>query len=161
METNYLTDTKVSRSKNGRSKSYTYSTVIPKVIVNKFKLDKGKKLYWDITDKDKILITPELPEEESIQAGYDILNDILIKGNSSQQYTQALNTIKSNLETPDETKPMETKITDLVTYYNNLSNQDDKDGFTKVLLYLLDYPLGMENQYQILKAVYQEITQTD
>lgn len=58
MENNYLTNTKVSASKNGKSKSYTYSTVIPKVIVNKFGIEKGKKLYWDI-DGDKIVITPE------------------------------------------------------------------------------------------------------
>ena len=53
----YLTETKVSKSGNGKSKSYTYSTVLPKPIVNKFKLDKGRKLYWDIKDH-KIIITP-------------------------------------------------------------------------------------------------------
>ena len=59
MENNYLTNTKVSASKNGKSKSYTYSTVIPKPILNKIKLVKGQVLYWDIDD-NKIIITPEV-----------------------------------------------------------------------------------------------------
>ena len=56
----YLTETKVSKS---GSKNYTYSTVLPKPIVNKFKLDKGRKLYWDIKDH-KIIITPVPLNEE-------------------------------------------------------------------------------------------------
>ena len=159
METNYLTNTKVSKSKNGKSKSYTYSTVIPKVIVNKFGLEKGKKLYWDINDKDTILITPELPEEESIQAGNDILTDMLINGNTAP-YSQALSTIKTELEIPDETKTTDAKVQSLVNYYNG-TNPEGKDGFTQVVTYLLDYPLNLPDQYEILREVYKQITQSN
>ena len=59
----YLTESKVSgksnKNKKGEITSYTYSTVIPKPILNKIKLVKGHVLYWDIDD-DKIIITPEV-----------------------------------------------------------------------------------------------------
>lgn len=50
---NYLTTTKVSKNKS------TYSTVIPAPIKNKFEIEKGQVLYWDI-DKNKIIITPDV-----------------------------------------------------------------------------------------------------
>lgn len=61
---NYLTTTKVSKNKS------TYSTVIPAPIKNKFGLEKGQILFWDIED-NKIIITPDLvnnglPETPSI-----------------------------------------------------------------------------------------------
>ena len=158
--TGYLTQTKVSKSRNGQSKSYTYSTVIPKVIVNKFELEKGKKLYWDIGDNGTIIIAPELPEEDSIQAGYDILNDMLFN-NNSRYYLPALERITQTLNSTD--LDTESKVNDLVTYYNNINpnTKESINGFEKVVLYLLDYPLNLTDQYEILKEVYNQITQTD
>jgi bifunctional DNA-binding transcriptional regulator/antitoxin component of YhaV-PrlF toxin-antitoxin module len=154
MKDNYLTETKVSKSQNGKSKTFTYSTVIPKVIVTKFGLDKGNKLCWDI-DGNKILITPELPETPSIEAGYDILNDMLIKG-KTKAYTLPYNSISNALKS---NKPDDEKVKDIVTTYNNNKNKgyNNPDEFKKVVLYLLDYPLTPE-QHEILKKAYDEIT---
>lgn len=60
----YLTTTKVSKNKS------TYSSVIPAPIKNKFGLEKGQILFWDIED-NKIIITPDfvgddLPENPKI-----------------------------------------------------------------------------------------------
>lgn len=151
MENNYLTKTKVSKSNNGKGKSFTYSTVIPKMIITKFGLDKGKNLYWNI-ENGNIIITPELPEEASIQAGYDILNDMLINENRAQ-YTSSANLIKEVLNQNSTDKE---KINILITRYK--SNKTDQEAFTKVVLYLLDYPLNLPNQYEILSQVYEEIT---
>ena len=154
MKDNYLTETKVSKSNNGKGKSFTYSTVIPKVIVTKFGLDKGRKLYWDIDD-GKILINPELPEEASINAGNEIFTDMFINGNISR-YREPLDTIKTKLSNSDITK--EDKINNLVEHYNTIVvNTDGKDEFKKVVLYLLDYPLNLPDQYEILQAVYDKI----
>ena len=152
MDTNHLTETKVSKSNNGKGKSFTYSTVIPKVIVNKFGLDKGRKLYWDI-DSDNILITPELPEETSIQAGLDILQDMLL--NNNQAYSLTYSSIRTHLSKKDISK--EEKVNNILQVYDN-TYVDDKEPFKKVVLYLLDYPLGYPDQYEILNKVYEEIT---
>ena len=152
MENNYLTETKVSKSNNGKGKSFTFSTVIPKVIVTKFGLDKGTKLYWDI-DNGIIQIMPELPETKSIEAGLEIFNDMLINGNTAP-YKQALETIKNSLNsntTNDE------KVKSLVNHYNGLQKPNQYE-FKKVVTYLLDYPLNIPDQYEILNQVYDEIT---
>lgn len=147
---------KANKDKKGNIKSYSFSTAIPKSVLNKLGLTKGQLLYWD-TDKNKIIITPEVqptpaPEEASIQAGYEILNDMLINGNKIP-YTNNVNFIKEilNLE-----KPKEEKVELLITRYN--SDKTEKDGFKKVVIYLLDYPLNLPDQYEILQAVYDEIT---
>lgn len=150
----YLTESKVSKSRNGKSQSYTYSTVIPKPIVNKFGLDKGRKLYWDINERS-IVITPELPEDKSIEAGLDILNDFIINGNN--HYSTYSKTILSKLQ---QDRDPEEIVEDLVQDYK-LENRDDyKEYYTKVVTYLLDYPTAPD-QYEILKEVYNQITQTD
>lgn len=153
-KTGYLTESKVSKSRNGKSQSYTYSTVIPKPIVNKFGLDKGRKLYWDINERS-IVITPELPEDKSIEAGLDILNDFIINGNN--HYSTYSKTILSKLQ---QDRDPEEIVEDLVQDYK-LENRDDyKEYYTKVVTYLLDYPTAPD-QYEILKEVYNQITQTD
>lgn len=165
----YYDSTKVSskenKNKKGEVTSYSYSTAIPKPILNKLGLKKGQLLYWDIDDY-KIVITPDLiptstPEEESVEAGYDILQDMLINANTSV-YINALSSIKTELKYPNEVKTIENKITSLVEYYNDiLSKPEEKIGFTQVVKYLLDYPLDLQNQYEILQEVYDQITQTD
>ena len=152
MENNYLTETKVSKSNNGKGKSFTFSTVIPKVIVTKFGLDKGTKLYWDI-DNGIIQIMPELPETKSIEAGLEIFNDIFIYGNTAT-YKQALETIKNSLNS-DTTN--DEKVKSLVIHYNGLQKPNQYE-FKKVVTYLLDYPLNIPDQYEILREVYDEIT---
>ena len=152
MENNYLTETKVSKSNNGKGKSFTFSTVIPKVIVTKFGLDKGTKLYWDI-DNGIIQIMPELPETKSIEAGLEIFNDMLINGNTAT-YKQALETIKNSLNS-DTTN--DEKVKSLVNHYNGLQKPNQYE-FKKVVTYLLDYPLNIPDQYEILREVYDEIT---
>lgn len=163
METNtniekagYLAESKVSKSNNNKGKSFTYSTVIPKPIVNKFGLDKGRKLYWDIDDLS-ITITPELPEDDSIQAGYDILNDMLINGNTTS-YIRAFSNIKTHLEAKGE--DTNSKITHIVDIYTSSRDETEKANFKQVVLYLLDYPTTPEN-HEIIKEVYNEITKTD
>ena len=152
MENNYLTETKVSKSNNGKGKSFTFSTVIPKVIVTKFGLDKGTKLYWDI-DNGIIQIMPELPETKSIEAGLEIFNDMLINGNTAP-YKQAMETIKNSLNS-DTTN--DEKVKSLVNHYNGLQKPNQYE-FKKVVTYLLDYPLNIPDQYEILREVYDEIT---
>lgn len=157
---NYITETKVSRSKNGKSKAFTYSTVIPKPILNKFNLEKGQVLYWDI-DENKLIITPEVrpmavPEEASIQAGYDILNDFIVNGNN--HYGTYSTTIISKLKSKQS---KEDTIENLIHDYKMETREEYKEYFKKVVLYLLDYPLNIPNQYEILTEVYEEITKTD
>ena len=153
MENNYLTETKVSKSNNGKGKSFTFSTVIPKVIVTKFGLDKGTKLYWDI-DGLSIIITPELPETKSIEAGLEIFNDMLINGNTAP-YKQALETIKDKLNDPYPTK--DEKVKSLVKHYNEI-DKPNQYQFKKVVTYLIDYPIGLPHQHEIVNAVYDELT---
>lgn len=153
---NYITETKVSRSKNGKGKTYTYSTVIPKPILNKFNLEKGQVLYWDI-DENKLIITPEVrpiavPEEASIQAGNEILNDFII--NSNNHYCTYSSTIISRLNSQ---KTKEDKIESLVYDYKMENREEYKGYYKKVVLYLLDYPLNIPDQYEILREVYEEI----
>lgn len=152
----YLTESKVSKSKNGKSKSYTYSTVLPKPIVNKFGLDKGRKLYWDIQEYN-IIITPELqPQptigEESIKAGNDILHEMLFEGNN--KYLECCTKIKEilNLNTTDDKK-----TTKIIEFYKS-NKETSGEELAKVILYLLDQPVDPENN-EILKEVYKEITQ--
>ena len=155
---NYITETKVSRSKNGKGKTYTYSTVIPKPILNKFNLEKGQVLYWDI-DENKLIITPEVrpiavPEEASIQAGTEMLNDILFNKGHSNYYTSSIEFIKETLNQPDKTNKEKVNI---LVNYSEVGKENDKKGFKQVVLYLLDYPLNLPNQYEILREVYEEI----
>lgn len=165
---NYIDTTKVSSKKN-KGNSYSFSTAIPKPILNKLRLTKGQILYWDI-DENKIIITPEIkplptPEEDSIKAGYEILNDMLINGKASI-YTTPFNSIVEVLsDKKPNVKTNEDKINFLVTQYKTVYSdrrngiiKDNQRGFKQVVLYLLDYPLNLPNQYEILKEVYEEIT---
>lgn len=151
----FLTTTKVSKNKS------TYSSVIPAPIKNKFGLEKGQVLFWDIED-NKIIIVPEvkrdgLPETPSIEAGLQIFEDMLFNHNANI-YTNALESIKTELNFPSDVKSMEDKINSLVDHYNEiLSKSEDKEGFKQVVLYLLDYPLDYPNQYEILQEVYKQI----
>lgn len=166
---NYIDTTKVSSKDNKNSKgevtSKSYSTAIPKPILNKIGLKKGQLLYWDI-DGGNIIITPEIiptpaPEEASIQAGYEMLNDWLTN-NNGKYYTNPFNTIKSVLTTPNEVQSIEDKVKDLLYNYNDICHtKEEKEGFKKVVLYLLDYPLDLPDQYEILQEVYDQITKTE
>lgn len=169
---NYYDKTKISakdnKNKKGEVTSTSYSTAIPKPILNKLGLQKGQVLYWDI-DQYKIIITPELiptptPEEESIQAGYDILNDYLL--NTNRNYEEYMDDIKRALETTDE---KDKAIEFLVDKYQRVWSSyppDEQVGvqrakeFTNVITYLLDYPLE-PYKHEILQAVYEEITKID
>ena len=161
----YLTESKVSakdnKNKKGEVTSQSYSTVIPKPILTKLGLQKGQILYWDILEENKIIITPEIntvptPEEASIEAGTDILNDMLIKG-KTKAYTLPYNSIVSTLKSNKEN---DEKVKEIVTVYNN-NKKNNPDEFKKVVLYLLDYPLNIDNQFEILREVYNQITETD
>lgn len=151
----FLTTTKVSKNKS------TYSSVIPAPIKNKFGLEKGQILNWDIED-NKIIIVPEvkrddLPETPSIEAGLQIFEDMLFNHNANI-YTNALESIKTELKLQNNVKTMEDKINSLVDHYNEiLSKPEDKEGFKQVVLYLLDYPLDYTDQYEILQEVYKQI----
>lgn len=164
---NFIDTSKVSSKKN-KGNSYSFSTAIPKPILNKLGLTKGQILYWDIDDY-KIIITPEVkavptPELESIEAGNEIFTDMLFNGKSTI-YTTPLNSI---IEVLSDKKPNiktnEDKINFLVTQYREVySNRrngivkDNQRGFKQVVKYLLDYPLNLPNQYEILREVYEEI----
>ena len=160
---NYLADTKVStkdnKNKKGEVTSQTHSTVIPKPIINKLGLQHQQVLYWDITD-NKILITPEVqkvptPEEASIQAGYDMLKDILEKqqGNFySGNYINICNWL-------DMDKTDKEKLKHFKTIYKEY-DEIDKAKYTRLITYLLDYPLPADH-HKILQAVYDEIIKTD
>jgi len=160
---NYIADSKVSAKDNKNNKgevtSKSYSTVIPKPILTKLGLQKGQLLYWDINDENNIIITPEInpvptPEEASIEAGFDILNDMLIKGNTSkytEPYNKIVDTLKSSITDDD-------KVKTLLEFY---SNNTSPAGFKRVVLYLLDYPLNIPQQFEILREVYNEITKND
>ena len=161
----YLTESKVSakdnKNKKGEVTSQSYSTVIPKPILTKLGLQKGQILYWDILEENKIIITPEIntvptPEEASIEAGSDILNDMLFN-NNSRHYLPALERITQTLKSTD--LDTESKVNDLVRYYNNINpnTKESINGFEKVVLYLLDYPLNIDNQFEILREVYDQI----
>ena len=170
----YLTESKVSakdnKNKKGEVTSQSYSTVIPKPILTKLGLQKGQILYWDINEENDIIITPEInpvptPEEASIEAGLDIFNEMLHNGYTSF-YISSLNKIKSELENPETTN--EETVNRLIHYYNNIVGNKrygsllrEKDDFKKLLLYLLDYPLNIPQQFEILREVYNEITKTD
>lgn len=161
---NYIADSKVSAKDNKNSKgevtSKSYSTVIPKPILTKLGLQKGQLLYWDITEENNIIITPEInpvptPEKASIEAGFDILNDMLIKGNTSK-YTKPYKCIVDTLKDSEETDDDKVKI--ILDYYKVSNSQA---GFKRVVLYLLDYPLNIPSQFEILREVYNEITKSD
>ena len=169
---NYYDTSKVSskanKDKDGNIKSYSFSTAIPKPVLNKLGLTKGQLLYWDI-DEYKIIITPEVqpvptPETDSIDAGNDILYDMLFNG-KGEYYTNALTLIKGVLNNEiQELKTNEDKIEYLVNYYNNILGDRrtgiikyNQNGFEKVVLYLLDYPLNLPDQYEILREVYDQI----
>lgn len=173
----YLTESKVSakdnKNKKGEVTSQSYSTVIPKPILTKLGLQKGQILYWDITEENNIIITPEInpvptPEEASIQASTEMFKDMLFNGNSNI-YTTPLNSIIEVLSDREpNVKTNEEKVTFLVTQYmevySNRRNgivKDNQRGFKQVVLYLLDYPLNLPDQYEILREVYNEITKTD
>ena len=134
---------------------------ITKTKLTKLGLQKGQVLYWDILEENKIIITPEIntvptPEEASIEAGSDILNDMLFN-NNSRHYLPALERITQTLKSTD--LDTESKVNDLVRYYNNINpnTKESINGFEKVVLYLLDYPLNIDNQFEILREVYDQI----
>ena len=164
--TNYLTTTKVSKNKS------TFSTVIPAPVKNKLGLEPKQLLYWDI-DEYKIVITPEVrtvptPEEASIQAGTEIFNDMLLNGKTSI-YITPLNLIKETLtDKIPNVRTNEEKVNFLVNQYKTVYSdkrngivKDNQQGFKQVVLYLLDYPLNLPDQYEILNEVWEEITKTD
>ena len=158
---NFLDTSKVSskanKDKNGNIKSYSFSTAIPKPVLNKLGLTKGQVLYWD-TDDYKIIITPEVntvttPEEASIQAGYEILSDFIVNGNN--HYGSYATTIIGKLKSKQS---KEDTIENLITDYKNELKEEYKKEYIKVVTYLLDYPLNIPDQYEILREVYDEIT---
>ena len=114
----YLTTTKISKNKS------TYSSVIPAPIKNKFNLEKGQVLYWDIED-NKIIITPDvisddLPETPSLEAGFTILKDVLENGNQkyySNAYQFILRTLNNN-DGEDEIQELNLRIRDLESQQN-------------------------------------------
>ena len=145
---NYLTTTKISKNKS------TYSTVIPAPVKNKLGLEPKQLLYWDI-DNNKIIITPEVnpapaPEEESITAGFEILNDFLFNGNS--QYSTIAKDILNILNNKGFDKRR--KLRKLKNHKLRLT-----PSYKLVVSYLLDYPLTPENN-EILKEIYEEINNT-
>lgn len=163
-----LISAKDNKNKKGEVTSTSYSTAIPKPILNKLGLQKGQVLYWDI-DQYKIIITPELipkatPEEESIQAGYDIFQDMLFN-NKTAMYTAPLRDIKKELEIPETEKTKEEKVNSLVELYKKQYRSkyrqgnvtDNKKGFKQILTFLLDYPLDLPDQYEIVQEVYDKI----
>lgn len=150
----YLTTTKVSKNKS------TYSSVIPAPIKNKFNLEKGQVLYWDIED-NKIIITPEpisddLPESPSIEAGIKILNDVLFNDISDNDYSSFCKIILNEFETETNN---EDKLNKLIGIYKNCQGKE-KDIYKTLVLYLLDYPLEI-NQTEVLEEVYKEINKLD
>ena len=148
----FLTTTKISKNKS------TFSTVIPAPIKNKFNLSKGQVLYWDIED-NKIIITPDvisndLPESPSIEAGYDILNDFLFN-NNNHYGTYSINLLSQVNSKLASTDPVEVMDTILSTYIKP-SNEEERDQYKKVILYLLDQPLEA-GKLNILQMVLNEI----
>ena len=154
----FLTTTKISKNKS------TFSTVIPAPIKNKFNLSKGQVLYWDI-EENKIIIVPEavsddLPETPSIEAGIKILDDILQNNNYNYYINpcQFILRILKNNDTP------EMKVQTILTDYKKLNEVEDskqyQEGYKKVLTYLLDQPLGLD-QMEVIKEVYKEINKLD
>lgn len=154
-----LISAKDNKNKKGEVTSTSYSTAIPKPILNKLGLQKGQVLYWDI-DQYKIIITPELipkatPEEESIQAGNEILTELFNFGNPvNETYQKWILPILKSTEFDKDTK-----IKKLLKY-------KDKYLFKELITYLLDYPLynldePVPDQYEIVQTVYEEITKTD
>ena len=150
----YLTTTKVSKNKS------TYSSVIPAPIKNKFNLSKGQVLYWDIED-NKIIITPDvisndLPESPSIEAGNKILNDFLFTPNNqySSYCTSILGKLGETQTTPED------KLRYLLSMYKNCKDDKDKDTYKTLVIYLLDYPLEV-SQMEVIKDLYKEINQLD
>ena len=152
----YLTTTKVSKNKS------TYSSVIPAPIKNKFNLEKGQILFWDIED-NKFIITPDvkgndLPESPSIEAGSEILTDFLYNNNNHYGTfsTNILSQINSNLasKNPEEVKDR------ILSIYINPSNEEERDQYKKVILYLIDQPLE-PYKLEILQDVLKEIDKLD
>ena len=155
----YIDTTKVSSKKN-KGNSYSFSTAIPKPILNKIGLTKGQILYWDIND-NKIIITPEVktvptPELENIEAGIDILTDIL-ENKNHVYYTGAYGFILGVL---NGNSSKDDKLKSILNDYNELKTNENsklyRAGFKKVVLYLLDKPLDIVN-HEILKEIYEEI----
>ena len=146
----YLTTTKVSKNKN------TFSTVIPAPIKNKFNLSKGQVLFWDIGD-NQIIITPDitrddLPETPSLEAGEDILKDMLFNGNS--KYSKVLKDIFTEMESNKDDKTIIDNI------YLNYNGSNSEEEYKKVITYLLDYPLDI-TKHSILKEVQNKIYNLD
>ena len=83
---------------------------------------------------------------------------MLINGNTTS-YLRAFSNIKTYLEAP----AMETqeKITSIVKMYTDSRAGTERADFKQVVLYLLDYPLNIPQQYEILREVYNQITKTD
>ena len=170
---NFLDTSKVSskanKDKNGNIKSYSFSTAIPKPVLNKLGLTKGQLLFWD-TDENKIIITPEVqptpvPEEVSIQAGTEIFNDMLFNGKTDIYKTPLNSIIQVLSDKKPNVKTNEEKVNFLVNQYKTVYSdkrngivKDNQRGFKQVVLYLLDYPLNLPDQYEILNEVTDKIT---
>lgn len=151
----YLTTTKISKNKS------TYSSVIPAPIKNKFNLEKGQVLYWDIED-NKIIITPDvisddLPETPSLEAGFTILKDVLENGNQ-KYYSNAYQFILRTLNNNDgEEIQINTILADYNTLKDGIDSKKYQEGYKKVITYLLDQPLD-PNKHGVLSEVLKQIT---
>ena len=146
---------KANKDKDGNIKSYSFSTAIPKPVLNKLGLTKGQLLYWDIDD-NKIIITPEViptpaPEEESIGAGNTILKETLFNAQGKFYYGNCVNI----LNWLDMDKPKKEKLQHFKKAYKDFDDTD-KARYKNLILYLLDYPLKQE-EHEILNEVYEEI----
>ena len=150
----YLTTTKISKNKS------TYSSVIPAPIKNKFNLEKGQVLYWDIED-NKIIITPDvisddLPETPSLEAGFTILKDVLENGNQ-KYYSNAYQFILRTLNNNDgEEIQINTILADYNTLKDGIDSKKYQEGYKKVITYLLDQPLE-PNKHGVLNEVLKQI----
>lgn len=151
----YIAKTKISASNNKKGKSFTFSTVIPKPIVNNFGLMQKQNLYW-IIENDKIVITPETEPDKTQEAGNEILKDIIF--NDVTNYSTIANGILVQLnkagKLPDET----IKETILDSYEND--NPDFKAYYKNIVNYLLGN-ITDSKQLEILKEINDEITKTD
>lgn len=157
---NYITTTKVSKNKS------TLSTVIPAPIKNKFNLEKGQVLYWDIKNYC-IIITPEMvtnetSEAKSITAGFTIINEMLLEGKANI-YNEVKDDILNILNKPDELSN-EDKYKELLTVYEVTLGQSNaklyQEAYKNIVCYLLDYPLD-PNQNEVLNRFYKAINEDD
>lgn len=154
---NYITTTKISKNKS------TFSTVIPAPIKNKFDLEKGQVLYWDIKDYC-IIITPEMtteetPEAKSITAGFTILNEMLLE-DKANIYNEVIQGVLTILNKPSDKVSNEDKLEELRLDYDLVLSQakakEYQEAYYNIVCYLLDYPLD-PNQNEVLNIFYKTV----